>query len=209
VGALGKSLGHHLHALAWADDDRPVVAEAKTKSISHEETYAHDVCEREPLHREVVRMGDAVAARLREGGLSGRTVNIKVRFHDFATITRSHSLPAPVDTGPEIIRVASTLLDAVDVSSGVRLLGVGVSNLTEGGGAQLTFDDLAGGDSTGAWGDATKAVDEVRRRFGDRSLGPAVLVDGSGVRVKRRGEQQWGPNTAADSEGSTDQGRSR
>src|SRR5437868_473046 len=76
VGALGNALGHHLHALAWADDDRPVVPDAKVKSISHEETYAHDIADRDRLHREVVRMGDAVAARLRESGLAGRTVQI-------------------------------------------------------------------------------------------------------------------------------------
>jgi DNA polymerase-4 len=186
VAALGKSLGQHLHALAWADDDRPVVAEAKVKSVSHEETYAHDISDREELHREIVRMGDAVAARLRESGLGGRTVQIKVRFHDFATITRSHTVGGPVDTGPEIIRVAATLLEGVDVSSGVRLLGVGVSNLTEGAEAQLSFDDLfATNDaSTPQWDEATRAVDEVRRRFGPRALGPAVLADGGGVKRK-------------------------
>jgi DNA polymerase-4 len=173
-----------------------VVADAKVKSVSHEETYAHDVADRDELHREVVRMGDAVAARLRAAGLAGRTVNIKVRFHDFATITRSRTMNGPVDTGPEIIRVASALLDAVDVSSGVRLLGVGVSNLMEGVEAQLTFDDLFAGESgpTAQWDGASRVVDEVRRRFGERALGPAVLADGAGVRVKRRGEQQWGPN---------------
>src|SRR4051794_40875383 len=142
VTALGTSLGRHLHALAWARDDRPVVADAKVKSISHEETYAHDIADRDELHREIVRMGDAVAARLRESGLAGRTVQIKVRFHDFATITRSHTAGAPVDTGPTIIGVASALLDAVDVASGVRLLGVGVTNLVNGAEAQLSFDDL-------------------------------------------------------------------
>jgi DNA polymerase-4 len=195
VAALGKSLGQHMHALAWADDDRPVVAEAKVKSISHEETYAHDIADRDELHREIVRMGDAVGARLRESGLGGRTVQIKVRFHDFATISRSHTVGGPVDTGPEIIRVAAMLLDGVDVSSGVRLLGVGITNLMEGTEAQLSFDDFfpANDARTPQWDEATRAVDEVRRRFGERSLGPAVLADGGGVRVKRRGEQQWGP----------------
>jgi hypothetical protein len=77
----------------------------------------------------------------------------------------------------------------------VRLLGVGVSNLTEGIEAQLSFDDLFSANDAPApqWDEATRVVDEVRRRFGERSLGPAVLADGGGVRVKRRGEQQWGP----------------
>jgi DNA polymerase-4 len=192
VAALGVSLGHHLHDLAWARDDRPVVPEAKAKSISHEETYPHDISDRALLDREVVRMGDAVAARVREAGLAGRTVTIKVRFHDFATITRSQTVTTPVTTGPEIVRVAGGLLDAVDVASGVRLLGVGVTNFVEGKQAQLSFDDLRPGSSQ-AWEDASRAVDEIRKRFGARSLGPAALVEGSGLRVKRRGEQQWGP----------------
>jgi DNA polymerase-4 len=197
VGALGASLGRHLHALASADDDRPVVPQTKPKSVSHEETYARDLTEQAPLHRELVRMADAVASRLRDAGLAGRTVNLKVRFHDFATITRSHTVPSAIDTGPEIVQVSAPLLEAVDVSAGVRLLGVGVTNLEEGRSSQLTFDTIVdaepGGPTTTGWVEASKAMDEVRRRFGDRSLGPAALVDGRGVRVKRRGAQQWGP----------------
>ena len=186
VGAVGESHGRHLHALAWARDERVVVSEQRAKSIGHEETYAEDKHERADLAREAVRMGDAVASRLRKNGMAGRTVTIKVRFHDFQTITRSHTLAAPVDTGHAIAEVASSLLEQVDPSSGVRLFGVSVSNLQEGA-AQLTLDDSG-------WGRATAAVDEIRDRFGDTAVGPAALVDAAGrLRVKRRGEQQWGP----------------
>ncbi|HET7652703.1 MAG TPA: DNA polymerase IV [Acidimicrobiales bacterium] len=186
VGAVGDSHGRHLHALAWARDERVVVSEQRAKSIGHEETYAEDKHERADLAREAVRMGDAVASRLRKHGVAGRTVTIKVRFHDFQTITRSHTLAAPVDTGHAIAQVASALLEQVDPSSGVRLFGVSVSNLQEGA-AQLTLDDTG-------WGRATAAVDDIRERFGDAAVGPAALVDAAGrLRVKRRGEQQWGP----------------
>src|SRR5207248_5902656 len=131
--------------------------------------------------RELVRMSDAVAARLRKAGLSGRTVTIKVRYHDFSTITRSHTAGPAIDTGPAIARTATALLDSVDVTPGVRLLGVSVTNLNDGEGAQLSFDDA---DAAGAedWNAASRAMDEVRRRFGERSLGPAILADGDGVR---------------------------
>jgi DNA polymerase-4 len=186
VGAVGDSHGRQLHALAWARDERVVVSEQRAKSIGHEETYAEDKHERADLAREAVRMGDAVASRLRKHGVAGRTVTIKVRFHDFQTITRSHTLAAPVDTGHAIAQVASALLEQVDPSSGVRLFGVSVSNLQEGA-AQLTLDDTG-------WGRATAAVDDIRERFGDAAVGPAALVDAAGrLRVKRRGEQQWGP----------------
>jgi DNA polymerase-4 len=122
---------------------------------------------------------------------------LKVRYHDFATITRSHTGSGTLDTGPEITRIAAKLLDGVDVSSGVRLLGVGLSNLVEGREAQLSFDDVAGDGPVG-WDRAALAVDEVRRRFGDRSVGPAALVEDSGLKLKRKGEQQWGPDGSAE-----------
>jgi DNA polymerase-4 len=191
VGSLGQSLGAHLHELAHGRDPRPVEPDRETKSVSHEETYAVDHVTHEPLRVEAVRMADAVASRLRAARLSGRTVTIKVRFGDFTTITRSHTLPSPVDGGPSIARAAVDLLDQLDVSPGVRLFGVGVSNLAEDGARQLTLDDAL---NAAGWNDATKAVDEVRARFGDRAVGPGSLAGGDGLRVKRQGDTQWGPD---------------
>jgi DNA polymerase-4 len=188
--SLGQT-GAHLHELAWGRDSRPVEAVQGVKSVGHEETYAHDHHEHDTLHREAVRMADAVAQRLRNHHLAGRTVVLKVRFHDFNTITRSHTLPSAVDTGPAIARTATALLEQVDVTAGVRLLGVSVTNLVEGGARQLSLDDV--GDAA-TWGDASAAIDAVRKRFGDEAVGPASLVDEEGLQVKRRGAQQWGPN---------------
>ena len=191
VGAVGKAAGQHLHELAWGRDPRPVEPDRAIKSVSHEETYAVDHVDPAVLHREAVRMADAVAGRLRKGDLAGRTVTIKVRFHDFATITRSQSLPTAVDDGPIIARVASGLLDQVDVSAGVRLFGVGVSNLIDGGARQLSLDDVV--DAT-AWSATSKAVDAIRDKYGDDALGPAAIVNDRGLQTKKPGEQQWGPN---------------
>jgi DNA polymerase-4 len=179
-----------LHELAWARDPRPVEPDQATKSISHEETYPHDHHDHDTLRPEAVRMADAVAGRLRHHKLAGRTVNIKVRFHDFATITRSQTLATPTDIGPVIARIAVTLLEQIDVGSGVRLLGVGVSNLVDGGARQLSLDEVS---EEGQWSEASSAVDEIRERFGDKAVGPATLVGDRGLRVKRQGEQQWGP----------------
>jgi DNA polymerase-4 len=190
VGALGEAHGRHLHELAWARDDRAVEPERPLKSVGHEETYAADHYELAPLRDEVVRLSDAVATRLRSGALAGRTVTLKIRFADFRTITRSRTVPAPVDSGPGVARVAAELLAAVDPSPGVRLLGVSVSNLAPRPGEQLSLGDGA----EEAEPAVARAVDEVRRRFGDRAVGPATLLRGSdGLAVKRRGDQQWGP----------------
>lgn len=191
IGSLGQALGAHLHELANGRDPRPVEPDREVKSVSHEETYAVDHVHHDSLRVEAVRMGDAVASRLRSARLSGRTVAIKVRFHDFATITRAHTFPAPVDDGPSIARAAIELLDQVDVSAGVRLFGVVVSNLTEDAVRQLTFDDVG---ARAGWDDAVRALDEVRARFGDRAVGPGTLAGSDGLRLKRLGDTQWGPS---------------
>jgi DNA polymerase-4 len=195
VACLGGAAGRQLHDLSWGRDASPVEPDRQTKSIGHEETYARDHHEQEPLRREVVRMADAVAGRLRAARLAGRTVTLKVRFHDFSTITRAHSLATPVDTAPDIARVAVALLGEVDVSSGVRLVGVSVSNLAQGGARQLSLDDTGTGRG---WDAASRAVDDVRDRFGDGAVGPATLAGNRGLEVKRRGDTQWGPGGRGD-----------
>ncbi len=195
VGALGEAHGRHLHALAWARDARPVEPDRATKSVGHEETYATDHHELATLHDEAVRLADGVSRRLRGAGLAGRTVTLKVRFASFRTVTRSRTLPAPVDAGTTIARTAAELLAGVDPSPGVRLLGVSVSNLVPRQARQLSLDDRDGDD--GPEPAVASAVDEVRRRFGDGAVGPATLLrGGEGLALKRRGDQQWGPTVS-------------
>ena len=90
-------------------------------------------------------------------------------------------------------RAALTLLAGVDPAPGVRLLGVSVSGLVMGAAQQLSFDDAADG-SGASWHEASGAVDAIRERFGDRAIGPASAAGDHGLRVPRRGEQQWGPD---------------
>jgi DNA polymerase-4 len=192
TSSLGKAAGTHLHQLAHAIDPRPVEPDRPLKSISHEETYSHDLVDPDRIHREVVRQSDAVAARLRARELRGRTVTVKVRFGDFRTVTRSVTVAVPVDTGPEITRAASDLLAELDLGAGIRLLGVGVTGLVDGRIEQLSFADVAES-SRPSWGEASEAIDQIRARFGDTAIGPAASVGPSGLRLVRRGAQQWGP----------------
>ncbi len=190
AASLGTGAGRHLHRLALGTDDRAVDPERRPKSIGHEETYPRDLHGAVALGPELVRLADATATRLRRHGLAGRTVTLKVRFGDFRTLTRSVTTPEPIDTVGALARAAKELLAAVDASPGVRLLGVSVSGLLGGGSRQLRFGDLEGrGD-----GRVDRAVDRIRDRFGDGAIGPAVLTGPAGVRVKRRGDQQWGPD---------------
>jgi DNA polymerase-4 len=121
---VGVANGRHLAALSRGDDARPVIATQDVKSVGHEETFAVDLYDHDASHRHVVRMSDAVGTRLREAHLRGKTVTVKVRFGDFSTITRSHTVPSAVDSPRAIGAVAGALLDGVDLSPGIRLLGV-------------------------------------------------------------------------------------
>ena len=187
VTALGDATGRHLYSLAWARDVRPVVPDLKPKSVGHEETFAKDLHTHDELDAQLVRMADSVGAALRKAGLQGRTVQLKIKFHDFNLITRSETVATSIDEGPLIARVARRLLHNVEVSAGVRLLGVSVSQLEDAGVRQLSLDDV----KQPSWGAASSAVEEIRERFGDSSIVPATMT---GRGTKRRGEQQWGPD---------------
>ncbi|MCZ0204791.1 DNA polymerase IV [Streptomyces sp. UMAF16] len=137
VRLLGKAHGQALFAMAHARDERPVVAERETKSVSVEDTYDVDIHDRLRVGLEVQRLADRCVRRLRGAGLSGRTIVLKVRRYDFSTLTRSETLRGPTDDPAVIREAAARLLDSVDTTGGVRLLGVGVSGL-----ADYTQEDL-------------------------------------------------------------------
>ena len=131
VRLLGQAQGHGLWQLARAQDARPVLAERETKSISVEGTYDADIDDRRLMEGLLTRQAKDVGARMRRNGFSGRTVSIKVRLHDFTTLSRSSTLSSPTDDGATIARVARSLLGDLDTTGGVRLLGVGVSGLAD------------------------------------------------------------------------------
>ncbi|GKQ41655.1 DNA polymerase IV [Streptomyces sp. A012304] len=137
VRLLGKAHGHGLYAMALARDDRPVVAERETKSVSVEDTYDVDIHDRVRVELEVQRLAERCVRRLRGAGLSGRTIVLKVRRYDFSTLTRSETLRGPTDDPAVVREAAARLLESVDTTGGVRLLGVGVSGL-----ADFTQEDL-------------------------------------------------------------------
>ncbi|WP_446039153.1 DNA polymerase IV [Streptomyces sp. SID1121] len=137
VRLLGKSHGASLFRMAGGHDDRPVVAERETKSVSVEDTFDVDLHDRVRVRTEVDRLADRCVQRLRAAGHSGRTVVLKVRRYDFSTLTRSETLRGPTDDPGVVREAAGRLLESVDTTGGVRLLGVGVSGL-----ADYTQEDL-------------------------------------------------------------------
>ncbi|MCT9005691.1 DNA polymerase IV [Streptomyces rhizosphaerihabitans] len=149
VRLLGKAHGHALFAMALAHDVRPVVAERETKSVSVEDTYDVDIHDRVRVELEVQRLADRCVRRLRRAGLSGRTIVLKVRKYDFSTLTRSETLRGPTDDPGVVREAAARLLEGVDTTGGVRLLGVGVSGL-----ADYTQEDLFAQAQAAAVGEA-------------------------------------------------------
>jgi DNA polymerase IV len=128
---VGRAHARELVDLARGRDDRPVVAHREAKSISTEDTFETDLVDPRILRSVIDRHARAVAARLTAAGLLARTVTLKVRRHDFSTLTRAKSLLGPTSQPELISDLAQTLLGGVDTTSGVRLLGVGVSGLSD------------------------------------------------------------------------------
>jgi len=137
VRLLGRAHGASLYAMAAGLDDRPVVADREAKSISVEDTFDVDLTDRARVRAEVGGLADRCVQRLRGAGRSGRTVVIKVRRYDFSTLTRSETLRAPTDDPAVVRETAARLIEAVDTTGGVRLLGVGMAGL-----ADFTQEDL-------------------------------------------------------------------
>jgi len=170
---LGTAAGGQLSELAWGRDPRRVVPFEAAKSVGSEETFASDIDDPDALAREVLRCSVRVGRRLREAGLAGRTVTLKLRFADFTTITRSRTLAGPTDTDAEIHEVAGDLLARVRPGRmPVRLVGVTVSGLSgDGEPVQLQL----GRDRPG-WRAAVRAADAVRARFGEHAVDLASLA---------------------------------
>lgn len=130
VSIFGEAHGGGLHRLARARDDREVTTEREAKSVSVEETFETDIADRDSLDTELEALVRRLTARLGASAYFGRTITVKVRQHDFTQLTRSGTLAHATGEATVILREARRLLGTIDISSGLRLLGVGVSGLT-------------------------------------------------------------------------------
>jgi DNA polymerase-4 len=173
--ALGPGVGGHLSALSWGRDERHVVPTEPDKSIGHEETFPRDVDDPDVVLRELLRLSERTAARLREQGYAAKTISIKVRFADFTTITRSRTLRLPTDTGRDVYETARMLFLALGLQRArLRLVGVRAESLTPAGQAAR---QMILGERDSGWREADQAVDRASRRFGAGAVRPATLVD--------------------------------
>jgi DNA polymerase-4 len=154
-------------------DDRPVTPSRAEKSISTEETFDADLANREDMERELLRLSERTAARLRRAGLAAGTIQVKIRQADFSTFTRQRKVSPPANGTDRLYAAACGLLETwlgQNPGAALRLLGVGGSDLAPAGQADL-FDDVQ------PVAAVDKTVDEIRERFGDTALGRARTLD--------------------------------
>ncbi|MGS0560443.1 DNA polymerase IV [Microbacterium aurugineum] len=166
--AVGAALGARLRHLARGEDPRAVDTERVEKSIGHEETFDTDLLDRPFLRAELLRLADRVAVRLRRAGWEASTVAIKIRFDDFRTVNRSHTLTEPTAVGQRIGEAAQTLFEQIDRRDPVRLVGVRAENLRPAGGAGMALWD-----DDEDWRKVEGAVDEAMARFGSTTISRA------------------------------------
>ncbi len=173
---VGERLASHLRALAAGEDDRPVEPEREAKSISEERTYGEDLTSEDAVDRELLARAEGVARQLRRAGLVARTVRLKVRIADFTTWIRARTLPEATDLAEPLLAAAREILRSRTPlrGRGVRLLGLGVSNLEPAHhGQSALFEDA---DSARARR-AAHAADLVRDKLGERAVVRARLLD--------------------------------
>ncbi|UCC76626.1 MAG: DNA polymerase IV, partial [Anaerolineales bacterium] len=172
---LFGSSAAEMHRRALGIDERPVGVSGRRKSVSQEHTFPRDVGDVKTLGRAMLKMSEDVAAQLRKGGESARTVVLKLRYPDFRTITRQATLSQPTDLS-DVIHSHAVRLLRKEWKKGmqVRLIGVGVTGLVEA--RQLSLFDTP----TERLGRLSRVVDEIRSKYGKDAIRRASLLKRDG-----------------------------
>jgi len=173
LALAGKA--HGLDAGGWFDSE--IGQNDQPKSISHEHTFGTDTHDQQQLESTLARLSEMVGRRLREHGLHARTVQLKLRYSDFTTITRAHSLHTATQLDTEIFQEIRTLFRHNWNHGAIRLLGVHVSGFMDSEGQM----DLISGEKNARWQQALTAADKLRDKFGEDAISLA-----SGLRARFR-----------------------
>src|SRR5579864_9317090 len=172
LALAGKARGED--AGGWFDTE--VAADIDARSISHEHTYNEDTADVSQLESTLMRLSEMVGRRLRESNFHARTIQLKLRYKDFTTITRAHTLPAPTQLDNEIFDQIRTLFRKNwKRGIAVRLLGVQTSSFT----TEAPQINLLEGTRQQRWKDALAAADRLRDKFGESSVTLATGMRGT------------------------------
>ena len=171
VALAGKSRG--LDAGAWFGND--IGVDDGPRSVSHEHTFNEDTAEAEKLEAMLARLSEMVCRRLREQNLHARTLQLKLRYSDFATITRARTLAGPTAVDSEVFAAIRELFRSNWNRSPVRLLGVHAAHFDEES-EQLSLEGRTAHDK---WNQALSAADRVREKFGEGAISLATGMKAS------------------------------
>jgi DNA polymerase-4 len=176
LNELFGASGEHYWRLAHGIDDRLVVPDREAKSISSETTFAADISDLEALRARLVELVEHVARRMRRHDIKGRTVELKIRFSDFKTISRALTLSQPTNITHELldagIELLTKRLPPRDLP--VRLLGFGVNNLDDCGVSQQHLFDQSG---RKRHQDLDRVADQITAKFGKLALRRGAGLD--------------------------------
>ncbi len=178
---LGPGAGHHLHALAWNRDPRPVQTTRRAKSIGAQSALGRGLTDPEELSGVLLHLADRVGTRMRKKHKVGKTFTLRVRFEDMTSATRATTFDAPLNTTAAIHRAAMTLLDDArsDHDGPLTLVGIAMSKLADEGAIQmeLALDDgdvsHAGSVAADHQSEIDRQIDRARERFGRDVVGRA------------------------------------
>lgn len=180
VAVLEKNFGKHgihMHRLSMGLDERDVVTSHDVKSIGHENTYSEDILDVESAKRELLSLANRVARRMRRKGFEGKTITLKVKYHDFVQITRSVTLHRRTNDSTEIYANICGLVEKTAVGKRpVRLLGISLSKLSDSGsGRQLSlFNHRTAKEKRKK---LNKTLDSMFEKFGNKGIRPGSLID--------------------------------
>jgi DNA polymerase-4 len=187
VDILGQAHGQSVHLHSQGIDHRVLEPDREAKSVSAETTFATDLTDQRELADHARRLIDRVIVRLAKDGTSGRTITLKIRSYDFSTITRSVTLDQPTDSAAKILSGAKQLLAAIDTSNGIRLLGVGVSGLSDYAQQDLLADLAPAPAPVGALPPAAEEDAQADAAEEPEPVGDPVWTPGQDVRHAERG----------------------
>jgi DNA polymerase IV len=170
------SCGEQYWSLSRGIDPRRVVPDREAKSISNETTFEEDISDLQLLKAWLVVLAESVGRRIRAHDLKAKSIELKIRFSDFKTVTRSMTLEFPTDITAELVRCAHTLFEErIQLNrQSVRLIGVGVSNFANSTMTQLSLFDEPEREQQRSLDSAT---DEIAKRFGKAAIYRAAKLD--------------------------------
>lgn len=174
---LGKN-GEKMKLLAQGIDESPVTPPSKAKSIGKETTFGTNITEKAVLVKELLKISQMVGYTARKKGYKGRTITLKIRFHNFITLNKSMTLENSTNIDDLIFKTVVRLLDKINIKKGgVRLLGIKLSNLTSGNERkQLKFLRDEEDKKDDKLEQLTQSLDKIREKFGTKAVTRASLL---------------------------------